>query len=97
MPPSPEHPIWCLTEITCCSIAVTSACHGVYRVRGIVIVGTVTSFAYYVLLFWARQAGYAADEQARVAVAWTPNLVFLAITLLLFRRSLSVGKHESRQ
>jgi hypothetical protein len=68
------------------AIAVTAAWRGAHRVRGLVIVGFLSSIAYYVLLFWARQAGYAADQHANVAVAWIPNLVFLAMTLLLFRR-----------
>jgi len=68
------------------AIAVTAAWRGAYRVRGLVIVGFLSSIAYYVLLFWARQAGYGADQQANVAVAWIPNLVFLAMTLLLLRR-----------
>ena len=68
------------------AIAVTAAWRGAYRVRGLVIVGFLSSIAYYVLLFWAREAGYARDQQPNVAVAWIPNLVFLALTLILFRR-----------
>lgn len=79
------------------AIAVTAAWRGACRVRGIVIVGFLSSIAYYVLLFWARQAGYAADEQANVGVAWIPNLVFLAMTLLLFRRAFVTETQESHQ
>jgi hypothetical protein len=79
------------------AIAVTAAWRGAYRVRGLVIVGFLTGIAYYVLLFWARQAGYAADGHANVAVAWIPNLVFLAMTLLLFRRPLAAETQESHQ
>jgi hypothetical protein len=79
------------------AMAVTAAWRGAYRVRGLVIVGSLTSIAYYVLLFWARQAGYAADEQANVAVAWIPNLVFLAMTLLLFCRPFAAETQESHQ
>ena len=68
------------------ALAVTAAWRGAYRVRGLVIVGFLSSIAYYVLLFWAREAGYARDQQPNVAVAWIPNLVFLALTLILFRR-----------
>jgi hypothetical protein len=76
------------------AIAVTAAWRGAYRVRGLVIVGSLTSIAYYVLLFWAREAGYAADQHANVAVAWVPNFVFLAMTLLLFLRSFAAETQE---
>jgi len=79
------------------AIAVTAAWRGAYRLRGLAIVGSLTSIAYYVLLFWARQAGYAADEQAKVAVAWIPNLIFFAMTLLLFRRRFVAETQESPQ
>jgi len=51
--------------------------------RSVAAMTIVCSIATFVL---ARQAGYAADQQANVAVAWIPNLVFLAMTLLLLRR-----------
>jgi lipopolysaccharide export LptBFGC system permease protein LptF len=79
------------------AIAVTAAWRGAYRVRGLVIVGSLTSIAYYVLLFWARQYGYAADQHARAAVAWIPNLLFFAMTLLLFHRSFAAETQESHQ
>jgi hypothetical protein len=79
------------------AMAVTAAWRGAYRTRGLVIVGALTSITYYVLLFWAREAGYAADQQANVAVAWIPNLVFLALTLLLFRRPFVTETQESHQ
>jgi hypothetical protein len=76
-------------------MAVTAGWRGAYRVRGLVIVGSLTSITYYVLLFWAREAGYAADRQANAAVAWIPNLVFFAMTLLLFRRLFVTETQES--
>jgi hypothetical protein len=79
------------------AIAVSAAWRGAHRVRGLVIAGFLTSMAYYVLLYWARQAGYAADEQAKVAVAWIPNLVFFAMTLLLFRRPFAAETQEFHQ
>jgi hypothetical protein len=79
------------------AIAVTAAWRGAYRVRGVVIVGSLTGIAYYVLLFWARQAGYSADERANVAAAWIPNLVFFAMTLLLFHRPFAAETQESHQ
>jgi lipopolysaccharide export LptBFGC system permease protein LptF len=79
------------------AIAVTAAWRGAYRVRSVVIVGSLTSIAYYVLLFWARQAGYSADEQANVAVAWIPNLVFFAMALLLFNQPFAAETQESHQ
>jgi lipopolysaccharide export LptBFGC system permease protein LptF len=79
------------------AIAVTAAWRGAYRVRGLVIVGFLSSIAYYVLLFWARQAGYARDQQPNVVVAWIPNLVFLALTLLLFGRPFVTEIQESHQ
>jgi len=79
------------------AVAVTSAWHGAYRVRSIVILGSLVSFVYYALLFWARQAGYAADEPAAIAVAWTPNLVFLTTTLLVLRRISAAETHQPDQ
>jgi hypothetical protein len=78
-------------------MAMTAAWRGAYRVRGLVIVGSLSSIAYYVLLFWTGQAGHAADQQANVAVAWIPDLVFLAMTLLLFRRPFVTDTQGSHQ
>ena len=77
-------------------MGVSAAWRGAYRVRGLVLVGSLTSIAYYVLLFWTRQYGYAADQQAKVAVAWIPNLAFLAIALLIFRRPLAETQEPLR-
>jgi lipopolysaccharide export LptBFGC system permease protein LptF len=79
------------------ALAVTAAWRGAYRVRGGVLAGFLAGVAYWVLLNRARQYGYAADQQARVAVAWIPNLVFLAMTLLLFRWTRTAEAQESRQ
>lgn len=80
------------------AIAVTAAWRGAHRAIGILIVGFLTSLAYYVLLFWARQYGYAADQHANVVVAWIPNLVFFAMTLLFrFRRPFAAETQESYQ
>lgn len=79
------------------AIAVTAVWRGAYRARGMLLVGSLSSIAYYVLLYWARQAGYTADAQANVAVAWIPNLVFLAIALLLFLRPLAAKRQEPHQ
>jgi hypothetical protein len=79
------------------AMAVTAAWRGAYRVRGVVLVGFLASIAYWVLLNWARQYGYAADQQAQVAVAWIPNLVFLAMTLLLFLWTRTAEARESHR
>ena len=79
------------------AMAVTAAWRGTYRVRSVALVGSLTSIAYHVLLSWARQYGYAADQQAKVAVAWIPNLAFLAMTLLLFRRTRTAEAQESHR
>ncbi len=78
------------------ALAVSAVWRGTYRVRGLVIVGSLTSIAYYALLFWARQYGYAADQHARSAVAWVPNLLFFAMALFLFRRPVAAGTQESQ-
>jgi lipopolysaccharide export LptBFGC system permease protein LptF len=79
------------------AMAVTAAWRGAYRVGSVVLVGSLTCIAYYVLLYWARQYGYAADQQAKVAVAWIPNLAFLAIALLLFLRPLVTKTQDAPQ
>jgi lipopolysaccharide export LptBFGC system permease protein LptF len=79
------------------AMAVTAAWRGAYRVRGLVIVVSLSSIAYYVLLFSAGQAGHTADQQANAAVAWIPNLVFLALALLLFHRPFVTETQESLQ
>jgi lipopolysaccharide export LptBFGC system permease protein LptF len=78
------------------AIAVAAAWRGAYRVRGVVLVGFLTCTAYYALLNGARQYGYAADQHAKGAVAWIPDLVFLAIALLLFLRPLVAKTQEAR-
>jgi lipopolysaccharide export LptBFGC system permease protein LptF len=77
------------------AVAVTSAWRGAYHVRSIVILGSLVSFVYYALLFWSRQVGYPANEPPAVAVAWTPNLVFLTTTLLVFRGMSAAETHHS--
>ena len=79
------------------AMAVTGAWRGAHRVRGVLAAGSLIGIAYLILLSWARQYGFDADQQARAVVAWIPNLVFLVITLLLFRRPPTAHLLEVRQ
>ncbi len=60
------------------------------------VAGLTASFGYYALLFYARQDVLDGAWLPPIVGAWVPNLVVIAITLLLFSR-LRIARKESYQ
>jgi len=60
------------------------------------VAALTTSFGYYALLFYARRDVLDGAWLPPMMGAWAPNLVFIAITLLLFHR-LRIARRESYQ
>jgi hypothetical protein len=71
------------------SLGVTTAMRRNHGWLAMGLAALTTSSGYYALLFSSHQAGVYVDWVLPVVAAWTPNLVFLAIALLLFRRPLA--------
>jgi lipopolysaccharide export LptBFGC system permease protein LptF len=61
------------------------------------VAALTAAFGYYVLLFYARESVLYSDWLPSEVAAWLPNLVFLAMALLLFRRPAAAGTQESHR
>jgi lipopolysaccharide export LptBFGC system permease protein LptF len=90
--------------LACAPLALGLFSLGVATTRrrnyGLVAMGLAAltaSIGYYALLFGSRQAALYVDWVLPIVAAWTPNLVFLAIALLLTRRALAARTQESYQ
>jgi hypothetical protein len=78
------------------SLGVTAARRKDYGPVTMSAAALIAAFGYYVLLFTARQRFLQSEWLAPEVAAWVPNLVFLAIAQLLFRRSLAGTKAAYR-
>jgi lipopolysaccharide export LptBFGC system permease protein LptF len=77
------------------SLGVTTAMRRDHGRVAMGLAALTASFGYYALLFSSHQAAVYVDWVLPVVAAWTPNLVFLAIALLLSRRPLATPAQES--
>ena len=68
------------------SLAMAAARRGRYGAPTIVAVAAASWFGYYTLLYMSR-AGATGGSLPAVTAAWMPNLVFVALTLLLHLRT----------
>jgi hypothetical protein len=67
------------------SLTIATARRGRYGAPAIVLAAAAICFAYYTLLFTARETAFSGHLPAATA-GWTPNLAFVALTLLLHLR-----------
>jgi lipopolysaccharide export LptBFGC system permease protein LptF len=68
------------------SLGITAAKRSIHGWVAMIAAALTASFGYYVLLFYARESVLHSDWLPSEVAAWLPNLVFLTMALLLFRR-----------
>jgi hypothetical protein len=76
------------------SLGVTAARRRDYGPATMGAAALTASFGYYALLFYSRQGFLHGDWLPPAVAAWSPNLVFVAITLILFHRLRTAPKER---